>query len=56
MAGRGLEDGRDLTLQRAAAHEGRIAPASDGKRQSIKKDGFARPGLAGQHRQPVAKL
>ena len=44
-----IEDGRDLPLLRAVAHEAGVAAAAERQRKGIEQDGFARTGLAGQH-------
>ena len=56
MAGCELENRRNLTLLGPCPHQfGPPAPAKD-KAQSVKKDGFARAGLAGQHIQARLEL
>ncbi|MEY9230287.1 hypothetical protein ABIF78_002610 [Bradyrhizobium japonicum] len=45
-----IEDGGDLPLLRAMAHEAGVAAAAERQRKGIEQDGFARTGLTGQNR------
>ena len=46
----------DLALLRAMAHQARIAAAAERQRERIEQDGFARAGLAGQHREATGEF
>ena len=50
VAGRQLERRRHLPLLRALAHEGSVAAGAQSKRKGVEHDGFARAGLAREHR------
>ena len=56
MALRDVEGGRHLALLRAMADQARIAAAAERQREGIEQDGFARAGLAGQHREATGEL
>ena len=56
MAARDIEGGRHLALLRAMAHQTRIAAAAERQRERIEQDGFARAGLAGQHREATGEF
>ena len=51
-----IEGGGDLALLHAMANQARIAAAAERQREGIEQDGFARAGLAGQHREATGKL
>ncbi len=51
-----VEGGRHLALLRAMADQARIAAAAERQREGIEQDGFARAGLAGQHREATGKF
>ena len=55
MVARQVEDGADLALRLAMAHEPAIAAAAERQCESVEEDGFAGAGLAGQHAEPVPK-
>jgi len=56
MALRHVEHRGDLALVGAVADEACVAPAAERQRKGIEQDGFARAGLAGQHRKAAGKL
>ena len=56
MVLRHVEHRGDLALLRAVTHEAGIAAAAERQRKGIEQNGFARAGLAGQHREPTGKL
>ena len=56
MALGNIERGRHLALLRAMADQARIAAAAERQREGIEQDGFARAGLAGQHREATGKF
>ena len=49
MVARHVEDGDDLALCRAMAHQRGIAARAKRQRQRIEQDGFAGTGFTGQH-------
>ena len=51
-----VESGRHLALLRAMADQARIAAAAERQREGIEQDGFARAGLAGQHREATGEF
>ncbi len=51
-----IEHRGDLALLHAMADEAGIAAAAERQRESIEQDGFARAGLAGQHRKATGEL
>ena len=51
-----IEHGSDLPLLRAMAHEAGVAAAAERQRKGIEQDGFARTGLAGQHRKAAVEI
>jgi hypothetical protein len=51
-----VEGRRHLALLRAVADQARIAAAAKCQREGIEQDGFARAGLAGQHREATGKF
>jgi hypothetical protein len=56
MALREIEDGDDLALAFAMAHERAIAARAERKRKSIEKNGFASARLTGQDREAGPKF
>jgi hypothetical protein len=50
VAGRQLERRRHLALLRALAHESSVTAGAERKRKGVEHDGFARAGLAREHR------
>src|SRR4030081_256317 len=56
MALRDIKHSGNLTLLHAVADQARIAAATERQRERIKENGFARAGLAGQHRKAAGKL
>ena len=50
MVARHVEDGDDLALRRAVAHQRGVAAGAKRQRQRVEQDGFAGTGFAGQHR------
>ena len=56
MALRHIEHRGDLALLDAVADQAGIAAAAERQREGIEQDGFARAGLAGQHRKATGKL
>ncbi len=51
-----VESRGHLALLRAMAHQARIAAAAERQREGIEQDGFARAGLAGQHREATGEF
>ncbi len=51
-----VERRRHLALLGAMADETRIAAAAERQRECIEQDGFARAGLAGQHREATGEF
>ena len=51
-----VERRRHLALLRAMADKARIAPAAERQRERIEQDGFARAGLASQHREATGEF
>src|SRR5262249_56322907 len=56
MPGGKLEGRRHLSLLGAVAHQSDVAAGAERQRKSIKQDGLAGAGLAGEHRQPSGKV
>ena len=52
VAGGQFEYRGHLALRLAVAHERAVAARAERQRQRIEKNGFSRPGLAGEDRQP----
>ena len=53
---RHVEHRGDLALLGAVAHQAGIAAAAERQREGIEQDGFARAGLAGQHREATGEF
>ncbi len=56
MVARHVEHRRDLTLLSPVAHQRCVAARAKRQRQSVKQDGFAGAGFAGQHRKAGRKI
>jgi hypothetical protein len=56
MIERTVEDGRDLALVLAVAHEAAVAAAAEGQGEGIEQDGFASAGLTREDTQPLMEV